>query len=416
MDPPNTHAWLKKGSRMLRWSDEQLMYRKAVRRFVETIVAPQREALEFDGVPPFDVLRKFYADFGVGESAMERFEATLAGHKPPRNASEKLIPLLEFSRYSPGLVTALGASIDLTAGAILRAGSDEQKRRWVPDLLTLNKIGAWAITEPESGSDAFGAMRSTARPTDGGWLLNGTKTFISNAPYADTLVFICKLDDGTPPAERKILTFVLDKGMPGLWQSEPLRKMGLHSSPTGELRLDDVEVTPDRLLAGPGKGSASSDSSGSSGSGAKATFAMERASMAANALGIIERCLELSLDYARTRVQFGKPIGDYQLIQLKLAKMEVARLNTENLLLQYIAMSDEGIRPTLAEASAIKLYTAQAAMEVTLEAVQIFGGNGYMSENHVEQLCRDAKILQIFGGTDEIQVRTIARSLLAEAK
>ncbi|KUH83126.1 MULTISPECIES: acyl-CoA dehydrogenase family protein [unclassified Mycobacterium] len=401
---------------MLRWSDEQLMYRKAVRRFVETVVAPQREALEFDGVPPFDILRKFYAEFGVADSAMERFAATMAGQKPPRNASEKLIPLLEFSRHSPGLVTALGASIDLTAGAILRSGSDEQKRRWVPDLLSLAKIGAWALTEPESGSDAFGAMRCTARATEGGWLLNGSKTFISNAPYADTIVFICKLDDGRPAAQRKIMTFVLEKGMPGLWQSEPLRKMGLHSSPTGELRLDNVFVTPDRLLDGPGPNTGPAKSAEPSGSAAKATFAMERASMAANALGIIERCLELSVDYSKTRVQFGKPIGDYQLIQLKLAKMEVARLNTENLLLQYIAMSDAGLRPSLAEASAIKLYTAQAAMEVALEAVQIFGGNGYMAENHVEQLCRDAKILSIFGGTDEIQVRTIARSLLAEAQ
>jgi alkylation response protein AidB-like acyl-CoA dehydrogenase len=143
---------------------------------------------------------------------------------------------------------------------------------------------------------------------------------------------------------------------------------------------------------------------------------MERASIAATALGIIERCLELSVDYARTRVQFGKPIGDYQLIQLKLAKMEVARMNTENLLLQYISMADEGVRPSLAEASAVKLYAAQAAMEVTLEAVQVFGGNGYMSENHVEQLCRDAKVLQIYGGTDEIQVRAIARDLIGRAK
>jgi len=148
---------------MLRWSDEQLMYRKAVRRFVETVIAPQRDALEHESLPPYGVLRKFYANFGVGESAMERFEATMSGGpKPPRSASEKIIPLIEFSRYSPGLVTALGASIDLTGGAILRAGSAEQKRRWVPDLLTLDKIGAWAITEPESGSDAFGSMRATA--------------------------------------------------------------------------------------------------------------------------------------------------------------------------------------------------------------------------------------------------------------
>lgn len=402
---------------MLRWTEEQLLYRQAVRRFVETVIAPQREALEFEGLPPYDVLRRFYKEFGVGDAAMERFEATMSGGpRPERSASEKLIPLVEFCRWSPGVSVALGTTIDLTAGAILRAGSAEQKRRWVPDLLTLDKIGAWAITEPDSGSDAFGGMKSTARPVDGGWLLNGAKTFISNAPYADTIVFICKLDDGsdTPARQRQIMTFVLDSDLPGLHRSKPLRKMGQHSSPTGELHLEDVHVTEDRLLRGPEKTEKSGGTSG--GSGAKSTFAMERASTAAMALGIIERCLELSVEYAKTRVQFGKPIGDYQLIQLKLAKMEVARLNTENLLLQYISMADEGVRPSLAEASAVKLYAAQAAMEVALEAVQVFGGNGYMSENHVEQLCRDAKVLQIYGGTDEIQVRTIARDLMSRSK
>jgi alkylation response protein AidB-like acyl-CoA dehydrogenase len=242
-------------------------------------------------------------------------------------------------------------------------------------------------------------------------LLNGSKTFISNAPFADTVVFICKLDDGsdTPSRERSILTFVLDRGMQGLTQSKPLRKMGQHSSPTGELHLQDVFVGEDRLLQAAGR--SGTDKTGSS--GAKAAFTMERASIAATALGIVERCLELSTDYACTRVQFGKPIGDYQLIQLKLAKMEVARLNLEHLLLQYMAMIDAGARPTLAEASAFKLYAAQSAMEVTLEAVQVFGGNGYMAENHVEQLCRDAKVLQIYGGTDEIQIRTIARDLMS---
>lgn len=400
---------------MLRWSEEQLMYRAAVRRFVDTVIAPQREALEFEGVPPYDVLRRYYREFGVGESALERFEASMSGGpRPPRGAAEKLIPLVEFARWSPGLSVALGTSIDLTAGAILRAGSAGQKRRWVPDLLTLDKIGAWAITEPESGSDAFGSMRSTARPVDDGWLLNGTKTFISNGPYADTVVFICKLDDGSGARarERPVMTFVLDGDQPGLVRSKPLRKMGQHSSPTGELHLTDVHVTPDRLLAGPEKKVDGAKPSGKD-KGATATFVMERASLAATALGIIERCLELSVDYARTRVQFGRPIGDYQLIQLKLAKMEVARLNTENLLLQYLSMADAGVRPSLAEASAVKLYAAQAAMEVSLEAVQVFGGNGYMAENHVEQLCRDAKVLQIYGGTDEIQVRAIARDLLA---
>jgi alkylation response protein AidB-like acyl-CoA dehydrogenase len=185
-----------------------------------------------------------------------------------------------------------------------------------------------------------------------------------------------------------------------------MRKMGLHSSPTGELFLEDVAVGRDRLLGG------SEDAP--SRSGAKQTFSMERSGVGAMALGIVEQCLALSVDYARTRVQFGKPIGEFQLIQLKLAKMAVARMNLQNIVFRQIEMAAAGKPMDLAEASACKLYAAQAAMEVALEAVQLFGGNGYMAEFQVEQLCRDAKVLQIYGGTDEIQISQIARSLLAQ--
>ena len=127
-------------------------------------------------------------------------------------------------------------------------GTIAQKERWALDLLTLDKVGAWAITEPNSGSDAFGSMQSTARRDGDEYVLKGSKTFITNGPYADTIVFICKLDEGNAPEDRKVVQFVLDKGMPGLEQSKPLRKMGLHSSPTGMLFLDDVRVGRDRLL------------------------------------------------------------------------------------------------------------------------------------------------------------------------
>jgi alkylation response protein AidB-like acyl-CoA dehydrogenase len=132
------------------------------------------------------------------------------------------------------------------------------------------------------------------------------------------------------------------------------------------------------------------------------------------ALGIVEQCRELCIDYARTRVQFGRPIGDFQLIQLKLAKMEVVRMNLQNIVFRLIELAGAGRQPSLAEASAGKLYAAQAATEVALEAVQLFGGNGYMAEYQVEQLARDAKVLQIYAGTDEIQISQIARSMLGE--
>jgi alkylation response protein AidB-like acyl-CoA dehydrogenase len=394
------------------WSEEELEYRASLRRFVDLELFPHRHELEHGTHPPYEHIRRYYQAFGVGEAALERFDRSLGGvdRPEPKASAETLLPMIELSRCSPGLVTAMGVSVGLTAGTILRSGTAEQKLRWVPKLLTFEHVGAWAITEPDSGSDAFGSMRATARAVDGGWLLNGSKTFITNGPWADTIVFICRLDDGTPIRERPVLTFVLDAFMPGLEQSAPMRKMGLHSSPTGEIFVNEVFVGPDRLLGSvvPKSTSVSSESKGR----ARSAFATERASVACMALGIIERSVELSVEYAKSRVQFGRPIGDFQLTQLKLADMEVARQNVESTVLRYAAMVDSGRRPTLAEASAMKLYAARAAMAVTLDAVQIWGGNGYMAENQVEQLCRDAKVLQIYGGTDEIQVTHIARELL----
>jgi len=333
------------------------------------------------------------------------------GERAPRpEAGDELamraIPIIELCRYSPGMVTALGVSVGLTANAIMSRGTIRQKETYGLPLLTMEKIGAWAITEPGSGSDAFGAMKSTARRDgNGGYVLDGSKTFITNGPYADTIIFICKLDEGNDPKDRKVVSFILDKGTPGLTQSKPLRKMGLHASPTGELFLEGVHAGKDRLL-GETEEAAARDA-------AKDTFSTERTGVAAMALGIVEQCLQLCVEYAKTRVQFGKPIGEFQLIQLKLAKMEVARMNIQNLVFRQIEMAAAGKSMALAEASACKLYSAQAAMEVCLEAVQLFGGNGYMAEFQVEQLCRDAKVLQIYGGTDEIQISQIARNLLA---
>jgi acyl-CoA dehydrogenase len=407
---------------MIEWSETHVSIRDAVRRFVDAEVKPKLQQLEHGDEPPYDVLRKLVAAFGIADMARARFEAELerdkAG-KPPREEGRgkpspqagemmamQMIPIIELCRYSPGMVTALGVSMGLTARAITSKGTLAQKQRWALDLLTFQKIGAWAITEPGSGSDAFGGMKATARRDGDGYVLNGTKTFITNGPYADTIVFICKLDDGTDAAHRKILSFVLDKGMPGLVQSKPLRKMGLHASPTGEVFVDNVRVERDRLLGETEDVPARA--------GAKDTFTSERTGVAAMALGIVSQCLELCVDYAKSRVAFGRPIGEFQLVQLKLAKMEVARMNIQNLVFRQIEMAAAGRAMGLAEASACKLYAAQATMDVCLEAVQLFGGNGYMAEFQVEQLCRDAKVLQIYGGTDEIQISQIARTLLGD--
>ncbi|MGD8862414.1 MAG: acyl-CoA dehydrogenase family protein [Myxococcales bacterium] len=414
---------------MIEWSEQHLAIRDAFRKFIDAEIRPRIDEFEHEGVPPYAVLRKMFDTFGIAEMQRARFEARIAREKQgaageaPRDKDERdggsgfdagdaaamqMIMTSELSRVAPGMVTAMGVSTGLCVGTLNSRGTLAQRERFVPPLLSLEKIGAWAITEPGSGSDAFGAMQSVCRRDgEGGYILNGSKTFITNGPYADTIIFICKLDDGeTPPKQRKVLSFILDKGTEGLTQSKPLRKMGQHSSPTGELFLEDVRVGKDRLLG--------ESEERSYRSGARSTFSSERSGTAAIAMGIVDECLRLSIEYAKTRVQFGQPIGHFQLIQQKLAKMEVARMNIQNILFRQIEMSRHGKGPTFAEASASKLYCAQAAMEVALEAVQLFGGNGYMAEYRVEQLCRDAKVLQIYGGTDEIQTSQIARDLLRD--
>ena len=406
---------------MHEWSDEHQMLRTAMKDFIAKELLPIKEELEHGDLPPYGLLRKLYATFGMDEMAGATFDkliareravdegAPVAGNDHPggSDAGYMLIPIIELCRHCPCLVTAMGVSTGLTAAAINAKGTIGQKERWARDLLTLEKVGAWAITEPNSGSDAFGSMQSTARRDGDEYVLNGSKTFITNGPYADTIVFICKLDEGNPPKDRKILSFVLDSGMPGLEQSKPLRKMGMHSSPTGELFLTDVRVGRDRLIG------ETEDLPSGGRDGAKATFQQERAGVAAMALGIIEQCLERSVAYAREREQFGQRIGDFQLIQQKLAIMEVARMNVQNLVFRTIELARAGQSMTFAEASAMKLYSAQAATNVALEAVQLFGGNGYMAEFEVEQLARDAKVLQIYAGTDEIQTVAIAKALLS---
>jgi hypothetical protein len=419
---------------MIKWSEEQEMVRQAVRDFVDSEIRPHREELEFGDMPPYDLLRKMFATFGMDAMARDSFKkriarerAALEGHgaedagadredegrsgrRDANSVAFTMIPIIELCRVCPGMVTAMGVSMGLTSAAIMSKGTIEQKERWALDLQTMDKVGAWAITEPDSGSDAFGSMKATARRDGDEYVLNGSKTFITNGPYADTIVFICKLDEGNPPEERTVVQFVLDSGMPGLEQPKPFRKMGIHSSPTGMLYLNDVRVGKDRLL-----GESEDAYRGSGGREAsKATFSIERTGVAAMALGIVDRCIELSVDYAREREQFGQAIGGFQLIQLKLAKMEVARMNLQNLVFRHIEMAAEGEAVDFAEASAAKLYAAQTATDVALEAVQLFGGNGYMAEYEVEQLARDAKVLQIYAGTDEIQISQIARSLLSD--
>ncbi|MFE5502935.1 acyl-CoA dehydrogenase family protein [Amycolatopsis japonica] len=401
---------------MIEWSETELLIREATREFVDKEIRPHLDALESGTLPPYDIIRKMFASFGIDALARESVSKLLS--KSPGSGSGgglafggqeamALIAVSELAGVSLGIVASLGVSIGLTAQTILTKGTQAQKERWLPGLATFEKVGAWAITEPDSGSDAFGGMKTSVRRDGDEYVLNGQKTFITNGPYADTIIVYAKLDDGSEVRDRKVLTFVLDRGMPGLTQGKPFKKMGMMSSPTGELFFSDVRLGRDRLL-----GESETGRDGDSKAEVKSGFAVERIGVAALALGIINECHRLCVDYARNRKLWGQEIGRFQLIQLKLAKMEVARINVQNMVFQLIETLRAGKMPTLAEASAMKLYSSEAATEVAMEAVQLFGGNGYMAEYRVEQLARDAKSLMIYAGSNEIQVTHIAKGLL----
>ncbi|RSN43058.1 acyl-CoA dehydrogenase [Amycolatopsis sp. WAC 04197] len=399
---------------MIEWSETELLIRDAIREFVDKEIRPHLDALESGTLPPYDIIRKMFASFGIDALARESVSKLLSGKRGSGGGlafggqeAMALIAVSELAGVSLGIVASLGVSIGLTAQTILTKGTQAQKERWLPGLATFEKVGAWAITEPDSGSDAFGGMKTSVRRDGDEYVLNGQKTFITNGPYADTIIVYAKLDDGSEVRDRKVLTFVLDKGMPGLTQGKPFKKMGMMSSPTGELFFSDVRLGRDRLL-----GESETGRDGDSKAEVKSGFAVERIGVAALALGIINECHRLCVDYAKNRKLWGQEIGRFQLIQLKLAKMEVARINVQNMVFQLVETLRAGKMPTLAEASAMKLYSSEAATEVAMEAVQLFGGNGYMAEYRVEQLARDAKSLMIYAGSNEIQVTHIAKGLL----
>jgi alkylation response protein AidB-like acyl-CoA dehydrogenase len=414
---------------MLEWTDVDLAVRDAVREFVDKEIRPHVDDLEDGDMEPYPLIRKLFATFGIAEMSRESLNKRLAKLREGGGSSQKssgggmfgegsggmgFVVVSELCRVSMGIVTGMGVSLGLTVPTIMGKGTLAQQERWLPDLVTYDKIGAWAITEPDSGSDAFGGMKSyVVRATDGtgDYILNGQKTFITNGPDADVVVVYAKLDegDGAPKRDRKVLTFVLDRGMEGFVQSKPFRKMGIHSSRTGELFFNNVRLGRDRLL-----GETEDSESGDGRASAKSNFSAERIGVAAMSLGVIEECLRLCVDYAKSRTLWGQEIGQFQLIQLKLANMEVARMNVRNILFRVIESAAEGKAISLPEASAIKWYCSQAATDVAMDAVQLFGGNGYMTEYRVEQLARDAKSLMIYAGSNEVQITHVARGLLSD--
>ncbi|TDP31986.1 acyl-CoA dehydrogenase family protein [Nocardia ignorata] len=420
---------------MFEWSETDEMIRESVRAFIDKEVRPHIDELEHGKLPPYDIMRTLFSQFGLdvmageavdkmlakeqaradriaaGEPAPEKPDKKAASNPLAAQGSMAAVLVSELTGVTLGSVAAVGVSLGLGAATIAARGTLAQKQRWLKDIVTLKKVAAWAITEPDSGSDAFGGMKTYVRRDGEDYILNGQKTFITNGPFADTVVVYAKLDegDGGDKRDRKVLTFVLDKGMEGFTQGKPFKKMGMHSSPTGELFFDNVRLSKDRLL-----GETEDHQGGDGRESARASFIVERVGCAILSMGIINECHRLCIEYAKSRKLWGQEIGRFQLVQLKLAEMEIARLNVENMVFRALESSAAGKMPTLAQASAMKLYSTRAATDVAMEAVQLFGGNGYMAEYRVEQLARDAKSLMIYAGSNEIQVTHVAKGLLAQ--
>src|SRR4051812_12083670 len=306
---------------MIEWSDVDIAVRDAVREFVDKEVRPHLDELEGGDMEPYPVIRKLFATFGIDEMARESLAKRL---DRMRTGTEKkssggggmfgaggspgmgFVVISELCRVCMGVVTGMGVSLGLTVPTIMSRGTLAQQERWLPGLVTYEKVGAWAITEPDSGSDAFGGMKSYVVRDGDDYILNGQKTFITNGPDADVVVIYAKLDEGDPAVDkrdRKVLTFVLDRGMEGFVQSKPFRKMGIHSSRTGELFFNNVRLSRDHLL-----GETEDNGAGDGRDSARSSFSAERIGVAAMALGVIEECLRLSVDYAKTRVLWGKEI------------------------------------------------------------------------------------------------------------
>jgi alkylation response protein AidB-like acyl-CoA dehydrogenase len=388
---------------MFELDDMQRAMEGAARAWCENELAPRVPAMETGEQRPYELLRRLGGDLGISELLVQGAERRLA--KLEGGADEAVesegdgsglggdpmltsVLLKEISRVSPGF----GMVLIATAGcgmAILTQGSAPLIEQYAVPIFRFEKIGAWALTEPGAGSDAFGGMRTTAELDGDDLVLNGQKSMISNAPFADVFSVYARVGSGE--GKRPVRPIVVARGTPGLEAGPPLRKMGMHDSPTGEIFLRDCRVPRQNLL---GELEAKQ---GPRGGAALGVLNLERSVMPAMCLGIIERCVEESARYASAREQFGQPIAELE--------------NARNLVLKLAWAQREG-RLDARLASLAKLYCAEQAVRVALDAIQIHGGAGYMAELPIEKLMRDAKMFEIGGGTNEIQLQTIARSIL----
>ncbi len=398
---------------MFRLDEQTQMVATMVRQWCQSQLAPHIPALEHGTEQPFEIMKKMAKSFGfdqmLGGSVKKRIAKLRAGEDVAASAEKTLaagvgnpmmmhVVVKELSRVSPGFAMGFGVSMGLVGGAIVAKGTADQIEKWGLPIATVQQIGSWCLTEPGAGSDAFGSMSTTARKDGSDYILKGQKTFITNGPGADVFLVYAKTDDGG------VATFIVERGMPGVAVGPPFKKMGMRDSPTSEVFFDDVRLGVEHLLGGKEKGAAGrSDTKDSLGS--------ERSGVPAMAWGIIERCYDMSLSYVKEREQFGRPIGAFQAVQLKITDLFLKLRTVENVVYRTAWMQQNGVKD-MPFVNASKAMCAQMAADASLSAIQIHGGYGYMEELGLEKLARDAKLLELGAGTTDINLLACARELI----
>ncbi|MBA3820097.1 MAG: acyl-CoA/acyl-ACP dehydrogenase [Deltaproteobacteria bacterium] len=407
---------------MFQLDEQTQMVAGVIRQWCQSKLQPRIPALEAGTEMPFDLMKQLAKTFGfdalLGGAVRKRLAKLRAGDagdpdkmmaEATKNPMMMHVVVKELSRVSPGFAMGFGVSMGLVGGAIVAKGTPEQIERWGLPIATVQQIGAWCLTEPDAGSDAFGSMRTTAVPAgssagDQGYVLKGSKTFITNGPGADVFLVYAKVDRGEPAEERGLATFIVERGMPGVTVGPPFKKMGMRDSPTSEVFFDDVRLGVEHLLGGREKGRGGRTDT-------KDSLGNERSGVPAMAWGIIERCYDMSVAYVRERKQFGRPIGEFQAVQLKIADLFLKLRTVENIVYRLAWMQEHGKRD-MPFINASKAMSAQLAVEAAMTAIQLHGGYGYMEELGLEKLARDAKLLELGAGTTDINLLAAARELI----
>ncbi|MGA3363041.1 MAG: acyl-CoA dehydrogenase family protein [Solirubrobacteraceae bacterium] len=369
---------------------EVVELRDTIRAIVLERVAPRAAEIDEQASYPWD-LRRLFAEHDLLALPFEaRYGGTGTGTLMMNVAIEEVAKACAAS----ALILMLQ---DLGTLPIRLFGNDEQKQRFLPRCATGEWSPAFALSEPGAGSDPA-AMVTAARQDGEDWIISGSKAWISNCGIADFYIVFALSD----PGERRITAFIVESDRPGLHTGKLEHKLGIRGSPTGELRFEDVRVPGENVLGTAGRGLAV----------ALGTLERSRLGTAAQAVGIAQGATDFAVGYARERHQFGRPIGEFQGIAFKLADMELRTAAARELLYRACAMTDRREAGAGKYASMAKVFASDTAMAVTVEAVQVLGGYGYVRDYPVERMMRDAKITQIYEGTNEIQRLVIARSLL----